>query len=201
MLEKFKRQRQPPVFRGKSSDIKPNNVEYFSRFYEKDTGFYFYYSKDRIWVQEDVESGEAIEGAALNVIDVVVPIHLTTQETILDYFNNVSGTFIRNNIYIIKALKNGYLYTYLLKNQNNIEYATSVIQNFKLLNISQCFIEGSFVVKNLANTDIETLEIGDIVYFKPIINASFPMTLIGYTYIGGDKQLETSYQQNQILTT
>lgn len=201
MLTKFKRQRQPPVFRGKSSDIKPNNVEYFSRFYEIDTGFYFYYSKDRTWIQEDVENILNIEGAAINVDTVILPIHLTSGQDLITYFSITIGTFLRNTIYLIKVLKEGYLYTYMLKNITTLNYSDVTIQNFELVTVSQCFAEGSFITKNLANTDINTLEVNDVVYFKPITNAGFPLTLIGYTYLGGDKQLEGNYQQLQILTT
>lgn len=62
-------------------------------------------------------------------------------------------------------------------------------------------IEGSLVIKDAGNTDITTLEINDEVYLKKITNETDPITLFGHTYIGGDKQLETSYQQNQAIVT
>jgi hypothetical protein len=63
------------------------------------------------------------------------------------------------------------------------------------------WIEDSFVEKGSGNLDKALLEANDIVYFKKITNAGDPITLIGHTYDGGDKQLQTSYTQNQALTT
>lgn len=63
------------------------------------------------------------------------------------------------------------------------------------------WIEGSNVEKLAGNNSIVTLEIGDIVWGKAITNSGDPITLMGFTYIGGDKQLATSYQQNQSITT
>lgn len=50
-------------------------------------------------------------------------------------------------------------------------------------------------------TNVDLLEVDDEVYFRKITNAGDPITLIGFTYNGGDEQLQTSYTQNQALTT
>jgi hypothetical protein len=50
-------------------------------------------------------------------------------------------------------------------------------------------------------TNVDVLEVDDEVYFRKITNAGDPITLIGFTYNGGDEQLQTSYTQNQALTT
>ena len=63
------------------------------------------------------------------------------------------------------------------------------------------WIEGSNVEKASTNFDTTTLEIGDEVYFKKITNNSDPVTLVGWTYNGGDKQLIASYSQNQAIVT
>jgi len=63
------------------------------------------------------------------------------------------------------------------------------------------WIENSFVVKDAGNFDNTALETNDKVYFKQISNSGDPLTLVGHTYNGGDKTLETSYTQNQAITT
>jgi hypothetical protein len=63
------------------------------------------------------------------------------------------------------------------------------------------WIDGSFVDKHASNFDNTILEANDIVYFKQIDNLGDPLTLIGHTYLGGDATLETSYEQNQSITT
>lgn len=63
------------------------------------------------------------------------------------------------------------------------------------------WIDGSQVEKGIGNNDLTILEIGDEIYFKKITNAGDPLTLVGQTYDGGDKQLEASYTQNQAITT
>lgn len=64
------------------------------------------------------------------------------------------------------------------------------------------FIEDSWVDKDTAggNVNISVLEIGDQVYYKKITNGTVPLTINGMTYIGGDKQLATSYRQDQTIT-
>ena len=64
------------------------------------------------------------------------------------------------------------------------------------------YIEDSFVEKGAGNVSDNVLEVNDVVYFKKITNgATYNQTLIGHTYDGGDKDLETSYTQNQAMTT
>lgn len=70
-----------------------------------------------------------------------------------------------------------------------------------ILSTGWIWIEGSNVQKDSGNNDITQLEINDIVWGKAITNAGDPLTLMGYTYIGGDKELLSSYQQNQAITT
>lgn len=61
------------------------------------------------------------------------------------------------------------------------------------------WVENSFIVKDVGNTDKTLLEANDVVYFKPITNSGDPLTLVGQTYDGGDKQERTSYTQNQVI--
>jgi len=64
------------------------------------------------------------------------------------------------------------------------------------------WIEGSWVVKTAPNTNLTTLEANDVVWFKPITNgATFNEVLVGFTYDGGDKDLNASYTQNNTITT
>ncbi len=63
------------------------------------------------------------------------------------------------------------------------------------------WIDGSQVEKGAGNTDRTLLEVNDEVYFKKITNSGDPLTLVGHTYDGGDKQLEASYTQNQAIVT
>lgn len=63
------------------------------------------------------------------------------------------------------------------------------------------WIDDAWVAKAVGNTDIENLEANDVVYFKPITNSGDPLTLLGYTYDGGNDQLEASYTQNQAIVT
>lgn len=61
------------------------------------------------------------------------------------------------------------------------------------------WVEDSWIVKIGGNIDTTLLEGGDEVYFKKITNAGDPLTLLGHTYDSGDKQLRTSYTQNQAI--
>lgn len=63
------------------------------------------------------------------------------------------------------------------------------------------WVEDSFIKKDSGNFDNTLLEANDVVYFKQIANAGDPITLIGHTYLGGDKTLETSYEQQQVIST
>jgi hypothetical protein len=63
------------------------------------------------------------------------------------------------------------------------------------------WIESSNVEKDGANSNNSVLEVNDEVYFKKITNNGDPVTLVGWTYNGGDKQLITSYSQNQAIVT
>lgn len=63
------------------------------------------------------------------------------------------------------------------------------------------WIEGSNVQKASGNTSKTVLEINDIVWFKDIVNAGDPLTLVGFTYLGGDKTLLDSYEQTKSITT
>jgi hypothetical protein len=63
------------------------------------------------------------------------------------------------------------------------------------------WIEGSNVEKDGANSNDSVLEVNDEVYFKKITNGGDPVTLVGWTYNGGDKELITSYSQNQAIVT
>ena len=64
------------------------------------------------------------------------------------------------------------------------------------------WIEDSWVVKDVGNTNNALLEANEIVWFKAITNgATFNETLVGFTYDGGDKDLIASYTQNQTITT
>jgi len=72
----------------------------------------------------------------------------------------------------------------------------------QLINITQGLwknIEGSWVEKDIANVSETVLEVGDLVYFKKISNGTDPLTLVGQTYDGGDKQLRASYTQTQAI--
>lgn len=60
-------------------------------------------------------------------------------------------------------------------------------------------IEAALVTKLTGNINNRLIEIGDVVFFKTIENAGNPLILIGDTYIGGNKQLATSYQKNVAL--
>jgi hypothetical protein len=73
---------------------------------------------------------------------------------------------------------------------------SSIIKEFTWI-----WIELSFVEKDTGNTDELVLEVNDIVWFKKITNAGDPLTLVGFTYIGGDKQLLSSYEQQQAIAT
>jgi len=63
------------------------------------------------------------------------------------------------------------------------------------------WIESSNVEKDGSNSNNSVLEVNDVVYFKQITNAGDPVTLVGWTYNGGDKQLISSYSQNQAIVT
>lgn len=77
----------------------------------------------------------------------------------------------------------------------------SIIGGVLGLTLGWLFIEGSNVQKDGANSNDSVLEANDVVYFKNITNAGDPLTLVGYTYNGGDKNLLSSYTQNQVITT
>lgn len=57
-------------------------------------------------------------------------------------------------------------------------------------------VSGALLKKDAANSNSLALENGDLVLWKEITNNGEPITLFGYTYNGGDEQLETSYSLN-----
>lgn len=57
------------------------------------------------------------------------------------------------------------------------------------------------VRKGSGNTNVDILEIGDIVYWKEIDEGGFITELIGYTYNGPDPELLTSYSLERTIAT
>ncbi len=60
-------------------------------------------------------------------------------------------------------------------------------------------IENCWAEKGAGKTSLSLIEATDIVYFKKITNGTDPMTLVGYTYDGGNKELLASYTLNQTM--
>ena len=83
----------------------------------------------------------------------------------------------------------------------NITELSDIIGNIIGVGVGWKWIEGSNVEKDIGNNNNSLLEINDEVYFKKITNAGDPVTLMGWTYIGGDKQLISSYSLNQSIVS
>ncbi len=83
----------------------------------------------------------------------------------------------------------------------NLTELADIIGSIIGVTLGWLWIEGSNVEKDGANSNNSVLEVNDEVYFKKITNAGDPVTLVGWTYNGGDKQLITSYSQNQAIVT
>ena len=111
-----------------------------------------------------------------------------------------------NIIYVFSATINGndlvYLYVgvqpLLLGDGNNIVTA-SAFYNLAPTSFGMLWIEDCFVRKAFGNSNITLIEANDEVHFKKITNAGDPLMLVGQTYDGGDKQLRTSYTQNNAI--
>lgn len=124
--------------------------------------------------------------------------------SISDYINNNSSPdwdLQENSIYIFEALIDGlmrsYLYTGAKKFLGNNQPDGDVLPtDFDLKNVRQLFIDGSFVKKGAGNLSLTTLEIGDIVFLKDVIDENdedATITLSYHQYIGPDSELYESY--------
>jgi hypothetical protein len=89
----------------------------------------------------------------------------------------------------------------VLTGKINLTELADIIGSIIGVTLGWLWIEGSNVEKDGANSNNSVLEVNDEVYFKKITNAGDPVTLVGWTYNGGDKQLITSYSQNQAIVT
>lgn len=72
---------------------------------------------------------------------------------------------------------------------------TANIADFKLLYKGLSYIEDCFVRKANLNPDLTKIEENDKVYHKSIPNNGDPIILMGHTYKGPDRDVETSYLQ------
>ena len=123
--------------------------------------------------------------------------HLNTTTASPDW-NLLSG-----NVHIFKGTINGtkssYLYVGNLPNQLGLGNNMVTENDFELLDKQGwIWVEGSWIQK-IGNTNYEALEVGDIVYYKDVIFDSRTITLVGWTYDGGDKTLKTSYTKTKQL--
>ena len=59
----------------------------------------------------------------------------------------------------------------------------------------------SFIKKEGTNVTRIELEIGDTILWREISNNGDPIVLMGHTYIGGDQELETSYELTKVIST
>lgn len=83
----------------------------------------------------------------------------------------------------------------------NLTELADIIGSIVGATVGWLWIESSNVEKDGSNSNNSVLEVNDVVYFKQITNSGDPVTLVGWTYNGGDKQLITSYSQNQAIVT
>ena len=129
--------------------------------------------------------------------------------SIEDYINannDPSWNLLGNIIYIFTATISAtdlvYLYVgvqpQLIGDGNNVVTAADFF-DLATTSYGMLWIEDCFVRKAFGNSNITIIEVNDEVHFKKIANTGDPLMLIGQTYDGGDKQLRTSYTQNNAV--
>lgn len=145
---------------------------------------------------------------ALEVVTTIALGDIAPDVTIEDYINannDPSWNLLGGVIYIFTMTESGtdYFYLYvgaqpqLIGQGNN---AVTAADFFDLVtSYGMLWIEDCFVRKASGNVDTTLIEVNDEVHFKKITNAGGPLMLLGQTYVGGDKQIRTSYVQNNAI--
>lgn len=62
-------------------------------------------------------------------------------------------------------------------------------------------IVDNYMIRKADGNVSDSLQSGDEVFFRVITNNGDPVLLIGQTYIGGDEQLRSSYEQQTTIDT
>lgn len=78
-------------------------------------------------------------------------------------------------------------------------YVNNAETGLKLKNPILIPIDGCLVIKDGANTDIDTIEAGDRVFLREVDDNGSPVTLFGQTYDGGGLDDRANYTQNHTI--